>query len=270
MRLNTSQANQIITVGATEINLANNPLSSHPSYTCANREITRGVTKAPYSLHECYMRFPNIRKIGEAMGVCAGLFVDGLYRPSNYWRGPTGISGSTGFYDLLLGITSTECEKIVGMTYGGGSDYDGNELPTEPPLGTAWLGCLWGSPMASFSCTCPDVGQRFEDYLKLRLNVATFWNTPIEVPPQRQEFLDSIQYGERATMVVAGDFTIKPGDIVQIKVDNMTSMTPSGTGTSVLTKDYYVLSVKHTASNSGTHETLLEICDIRKNDLATP
>lgn len=266
MRLNTSQTNQIITVGATEINLANNPLSSQPSYTCANREITRGVTKAPYTLHECYMRFPKIRMMGEAMGVCAGKILDNDYYPSKYWRGPTGISGGEIFYDLLLGITSSECEKILGMTYGGGFDVDGNELPTEPPLGTAWMGCLWGSPMASFSCTCPDVGERFEDYLKLRLNVATFWNTPIEVPPQRQEFLDSVQYGERATMTVAGNFNIQPGHIVRIKVDNMTSMS-NGNGGSILTKEYYVLSVSHTAYNGGVHETLLEICDIRKNDV---
>lgn len=262
MQLNNSETKQIVTVGATEINLANNPLSSKHSYMCANREITRGVTKAPYTIQECYIRFPNIRMMGEAMGVCAGVYNDNVYKPSNYWYGPTGsIAGLTGFYDLLLGVTSSECEKVLGMTY---ANYLGIEYPA---LGKDWLGCLWGSPMASFSCTCPEIGKRFEDYLKLRLNVATFWNTPVVAPPQRQEFLDSIQYGERIFIVIAGDLNIRPGYIVNLKVDNMSAMSRQDPGESVLTKDYYVLSVKHDIQNSGVHETLLELCDIRANEL---
>jgi hypothetical protein len=257
MRLN-NQPNQIITVGASEINLANTTLSSKNSYMCANAEITRGFTKAPASITECLEKFPNIKVIADAMGVCGG----------NYWYAPASgdtsgkgfCAATTLFYDLLTGITSNECAQIAGAT-----SYAGNEIL----LGTAWLGCLWGSPMASFSCTCPNIGERFSDYLKLRLNVATFWKTPIEVPPQRQEFLDSIQYGERITMSIAGDLSIFPGDIVRLKVDNMTSMVGPSTsqpGQSILTKDYYVLSVKQNILNSGSHTTTLEICNIRKNN----
>jgi hypothetical protein len=256
MRLN-NKPNQIVTVGASEVQSANTTLSSKHSYTCANAQITRGFTNPPISITECLDKFPNIKVIADAMGVCGG----------NYWYGPNveGFCAAISpFYDLLTGITSDECNEITGGTFPPFySDKDGEVM-----LGTAWLGCLWGSPMASFSCTCPDIGERFADYLKLRLNVATFWKTPIEVPAQRQEFLDSVQYGERVTISIAGDLSITPGDIVRLKVDNMASMSGPSTsqpGQSVLTRDYYVLSVKNNILNSGSHTTTLEICNIRKN-----
>lgn len=252
MRLNLPP-NQIITVGASEVQIANTTLSSKNSYMCANAQITRGFTHAPYTIGECLERFPKIKKVADSIGVCAG----------NYWRAPKGLTGMCGavfsFYDLLTGITSDECDKIKGMTFG---NPDGS---VDPPLGTAWMGCLWGSPMASFSCTCPDVEEKFADYIKLRLNDATFWNTPGTTPVERAEFTDLLQYGEKIEITVAGDFNLKPGRIVELYINNMSAY-PINLGASILSVKYYVLSTKHTISNSGVHETTIVISQIGKNE----
>ena len=234
---------QIITYGSTEANLANNPLSSKTSYMCANADITRGVTSAPLTLEECYERFPHIKEIGNILGVCA----------ANPWRGPKGVSGSLGqYYDLLSGITSEECLRI-GDTGGA--------------FGPEWLGCLWGSPMAPFSCKCPSVGLFFPEYLRLRLNVATFWNTPVETPPKRQEFLDAIQYGPQVIFTIAGDFNLKLGDIVELKVDDMASY-DSPFVPSVLSEKYYVIALKNTIISNGVHETEVKAVKIISGDVS--
>jgi len=233
---------QIITYGSSESNLANNTLSSKSSYMCANADITRGATNAPITLEECYERFPNIKEIGNILGVCA----------ANPWRGPKGISGPSlgDYYDLLSGITSEECAEIANS----------NGL-----FGPDWLGCLWGSPMTPFSCKCPDVGLFFPEYLRLRLNVATFWNTPVETPPKRQEFLDAIQYGPTVIFTIAGDFNLKMGDIVELKVDDMASYN-SPYIPSILSKKYYVIGLKNTIISNGVHETEVKAVEIITGD----
>jgi hypothetical protein len=250
MRLNPLKQSQIVTVGASEVNHALTTLSSKHSYMCANAQITRGFTHAPYTIEDCLGRFPQIKEVAKSLGVSGG---------ASFWIAPDAIFGSTGstafaFYDLLTGITSQECLKI------GSTAYD---------LGTAWMGCLWGSPMASFSCTCPDIGPQFLDYLKLRLNVATFWNTPAIVPPQRAEFIDCVENSERVTILVPGDFSVTPGEVVELKVDNMASYSTE-IYPSILSKFYYVLSVKHTIQNSGVHETQLVLSDLRPIEYKKP
>lgn len=234
--------NQIKIIGATQVKYAVNPISSKDSYTCANALITRGVTSAPTDLPTCYEKFPQIKDVAESMGVTL----------CQLWNGP-GIPPTTApvIFDTLLGITSDECAKVGGLTYG---------------LGVDWLGCLWGSPMSSISCTCPTIGSRFADYLKLRLNVATFWNTPISAPPQRSEFVDVLQNGEKINILVPGNLNVKAGDVVELKVDNMSSYSSAEDITSVLSTKYYVLSVKQSYTSSGTHETNLLISRIRPNE----
>jgi hypothetical protein len=241
----SNNPNQIKIIGATQVKYAVNPISSKESYQCANALITRGVTSAPTDLPTCYQKFPQIKEIAENMGVTL----------CHIWNGPgNGPTTAPVIFDGLLGITSEECGKIAGLSYGLGAD---------------WLGCLWGSPMASFSCTCPTIGKKFADYLKLRLNVATFWNTPISAPPQRSEFVDVLQNGERVTIVVPGNLKVKAGDLVELKTDNMSAY-PSASGIkSILSKKYYVLSVKHTYTSSGTHETNLVLSNLRVNEIKT-
>ena len=231
--------NQIKTIGASKVNYAKNTISSQDSYECANALITRGVTSAPETLSDCFTRFPAVSIIASNLGVS-----------STMWAGPGSppAAGSVPkLFDTLLGITSEECEKI------------------RTSLGDSWLGCLWGSPMASFSCTCPEVGQNFVNYLKLRLSDATFWNTPIEIPVMRNQFSELVNSGEKISIDVAGDFRIKPGNVVELKVNSMASYSVD-VPESVLSKRYYVLSVKHTITNSGVHETKLILSDIRPNE----
>jgi hypothetical protein len=235
----SNSPNQIKTVGATKINYANNPISSKLNYSCANALITRGVTSAPTDLKTCIEKFPQVGEIAQALGVTS----------SNLWFGPgPGPTLAPAIFDTLLGVTSEECDKVNGLTYG---------------LGPSWLGCLWGSPMSSFSCTCPSVGQNFANYLKLRLNVATFWNTPITAPPLRNEFLDSIKYAKKVNILVAGDFNLKPGQLIELKVKNLSSYPSPVSGmTSLLNEKYYILTVKHTVTNTGVHETFLTVAAI--------
>jgi len=232
--------NQLKTIGASKISYASNTLSSKSEYSCANADLTRGLTHQPSTLAECFTRFPNIQGIALQLGVSA-----------TPWTGPRPPSPSSPYYDTLLGVTSEECEK-VNLTSSG--------------LGPTWLGCLWGSPMASFSCTCPDIGSNYLNYLKLRLSVATFWNTPTTVPPQRNEFLDCLQYSKRVTITVAGNFDIKPGNVIELRVNSMAAYPALAGTTSLLTDKYYVLSVKHTITNGGVHETNITAGKILQND----
>lgn len=233
--------NQIKTIGATKVNYAKNTISSQDSYECANALITRGVTSAPETLSDCFTRFPEVSVIASNLGVS-----------STMWSGPGSpppVGSVPLIFDTLLGITSEECEKI------------------RTSLDDSWLGCLWGSPMASFSCTCPAVGQNFVNYLKLRLSDATFWYTPVEIPVMRNQFSELVDSGEKISIDVAGDFRIKPGNVVELKVNSMASYSVD-VPTSILSKKYYVLSVKHTITNSGVHETKLILADIRANEVS--
>lgn len=232
--------NQLKTIGASKVSYALNPLSSKAEYTCANAYLTRGVTHQPSTLSECFTRFPNVAGIATQLGVS-----------STPWTGPKPPGPSARNFDTLLGITSEECEKVAATVNG---------------LGSNWLGCLWGSPMAPFSCSCPDIGSNYLNYLKLRLSVATFWNTPTTVPPKRNEFLDCLEYSKKVTITVSGNFDIRPGNVIQLRVNSMAAYPVLSGTTSLLSDRYYVLAVKHTITNGGVHETNVTASKILEND----
>jgi hypothetical protein len=225
----TNVPSQIKTIGATKTSVAINTISSKESYDCANAQITRGLTGQPSTLAECKDNYPNIATIATALGVDM----------DNPWSGPPIPGSLPPIHDTLLGNDS-DLKECTGI---------------DRELGSSWLGCLWGSPMADFSCTCPDVGANFDKYLKLRLNVATFWNTPVETPAKRSEFLDAIKFAPKTTIVVPGTFQVRPGDVIEIKADNTASYQKSGS--SILSKKYYVISVKNMVSSGGVHETAI-------------
>lgn len=220
---------QIKTIGATKTSLAINTISSKETYDCANAKITRGLTGQPSTLSECKNEYPNISQIATQLGVDM----------DNPFSGPPIPGSLPTIHDTLLGNDS-DLKECAGIS---------NKLDD------SWLGCLWGAPMADFSCTCPDVGTNFDKYLKLRLNVATFWNTPIETPPKRSEFLDSVKFAPKTTIVVPGTFQVRPGDVIEIKADNLAAYQSSGQ--SLLSKKYYVISVKNMVSSGGVHETAI-------------
>jgi hypothetical protein len=222
------------------------PFNSRDVYPCANYKITKGLTSSPPSLQNCFQRFPNIEKIAKDLGFTGA---------ENYWTGPgTGgyipPPGITYPVDVYLENPSDECLGVLNST----------------DLGTDWLGCLWGTPDAPFSCICPEYGPKFEAYLKLRQNIATFWATPKNYPVKRQEFMDEFQYGRKVQISVAGDFNLRPGMIIYLDPTGLTKNPqysfPSG---SIEKGKYWIFSVKHMITNSGTHETGLIVAQMAES-----
>jgi hypothetical protein len=227
---------QIKTVSANVIQKTEYPGGSRQSYECANPFITRGVTNAPRSYEECINTSLYNTSVLDIVNKIGGF-------PS--WSGPPAISGTpTTIPSTLIGLESPECAAIPGVM--GSSE---------------WKGCFWSASDSIFSCDCPSIGSKYPNYVKLRLNAATFWNTKRETPVIRKKFLDAITYGKKITFVIAGDFTIRPGAIVNIYADAISGYSIDITN-SILSKKYYVISVKNTATNSGVQETAVTAVEL--------
>ena len=258
-------AKQIITYGTNYSQESFYPVTSRDAYECSNAAITRGATGIPATLQDCFDRFPGVLEIAEAIGFytatkgsCGSTenFVDGGGcggSGSNYtlWTGPKTIPSLnvTQPIDLYFDVVNEEC----------------NQVNTE--LGLDWMGCLWGTPSAPYSCLCPDIKPKYEAYIKLRLNVASFWNTPVETPVKRAEFLDAIKYGRKVDVTIAGDFTLKVGQLANLSINGISGFPYSSTN-SVLNATYYVTGIKHVITNSGTHETALSLTQIAPLDVS--
>jgi len=231
---------KIVTLGANVLNVPIGNFGARDEYVCANAQITQGLTATPSSLEECFSKFPGICAIAAAIGVTGSA---SLWSFPGFCYGAGGLKYPT---DIYLGTASNECQGIKKPSTG---------------LGTDFFGCLWGVPEAPYNCSCPDLGPKFEAYLKHRLNVATFWYTPKETPVKRKEFLDALKYGKKITITIAGDFSIKCGNFVELMANNMSGY-PYYAGDSIINGTYWVLGVKNVFTNSGTHETILTVCDI--------
>ena len=247
-------SNQIYTYGTNQGQEAFYPVISRDTYECANSSITRGVTSIPGSIEECFEKFSKVRDIAEAIGFYKGAVeesegVSGSSGGFSLWEGPTGCPPAINRYtsslpvDIYFDTSNEECNKINSN------------------LGGAWLGCLWGTPSAPYSCICPEVNPNYEAYIKLRLNVASFWNTPVETPVKRAEFIDALKYGPKIDVTIAGDFNLKVGSIVNLRINGISSrpysdVTPSANGS------YYITGIKHVITNSGTHESALALTQL--------
>lgn len=243
---------QIVTYPSNYTQDALYPLASRQSYICANAFITRGVSAAPATLDECFQNFSGIKGLATELGFLSSGECGSTY---SLWTGPTGsvssiVEGTP--FDVYLDESSSECKKI----------YEGYGL------GKDWLGCLWGTPDAPFSCTCPDIGPKYAAYIKLRLNVATFWNTPKNTPVKRAEFLDTIKYSSKIDVTIAGDFSLKVGQVVQLKADGSSGY-PFSSRQSSMNGYYYIIGVKHVVTNSGGHETALSLTKLTENSVNT-
>jgi hypothetical protein len=245
---------QIYTYGTNQGQEAFYPVISRDSYECANSSITRGVTSTPGTIEECFEKFPTVRDIAEAIGFYKGAVeesegVSGSSGGFSLWEGPTGCPPAINRFtstlpvDIYFDTSNEECDKI------------------NTTLGMDWLGCLWGTPSAPYSCVCPDVNPNYEAYIKLRLNVASFWNTPVETPVKRAEFIDALKYGPKIDVTIAGDFNLRVGSIVNLRINGISSrpysdVTPSANGS------YYITGIKHVITNSGTHESALALTQL--------
>ena len=230
---------QIIIRGATDVKSALYSVTSRDTYDCANGEITQGSKSTPASLDDCFSTFPSIKEIAKTIG----FYDTDLYGPSGYtlWTGNPGGSFGSGL-DLLFNTATDEANLVAKL------------------LGMDWLGCLWGTPYASYSSNCPNVGKYYEAYIKLRLNCASFWKTPVETPVKREEFMDSFQYGKKVDVTIAGDFNLKIGQVINLRATGL-SKRPNATA-SYISGLYYITGIKHVVTSSGTHETALALTQI--------
>lgn len=251
----TNMSKQIVTYGTNESKLAYYGLNSRGVYECANSSITRGITGYPLDLNDCFDRFPSVKNTALALG-----FITGISAGSS-------TSGNTYVFDLWTGATapisigSTLPAENLKPIHTYLSEPSDECTAVERVLGNDWLGCLWGTPALPFSCVCPNIGSKFYAYLKLRLNVATFWYTPKDTPIKRAEFLDAIKYGKKVNITVGGDFKLKIGQVVDLAID-ASSGYPYQNGSSLMNGLYYIVGIKHVVSNSGTHETALALTQI--------
>ncbi len=242
------------------------PVASKGSYECSNAAITRGVTGIPSSLDDCFDKFPYIKEMATSLGFyTAGTSGSCGGACGGAGGGACGGSGSSGGYVLWEGPTSNPPSfeeikdfKPISMYFDNVSD-ECSKVEGDSVLGKTFLGCLWGTPSASYSCVCPQVGNNYAAYTRLRLNDASFWDTPVETPVKRKEFIDSIQYSTKIDITVAGDFNLKVGQVVTLVLSG-TGLVPSSS--SYLDGSYYIIGIKHAISNSGTHETLLSLSNI--------
>lgn len=247
----SNSVKQIVTFSTNSGQEAFYPVTSKDSYECANSSITRGITLSPSSLDDCFARFPGISYIAKAVGFARGVSSDGSGFTYSVWTGPTGCppsynlltAGGVVPVDLYFDQPSNECSQIVSI------------------LDSDWLGCLWGTPSASYSCSCPEVAVKYEAYIKLRLNDAAFWATPVETPVKRTEFVDSLQYGRKVDVTIAGDFKVKVGQVINLRTNGISGF-PYSNQPSYLNGLYYITGIKHVITNSGTHEMALALTQI--------
>jgi hypothetical protein len=248
----TSQFNQIVTIGSNQSQAAIYPVLNKSSYECANAHLTRGTTMIPWGLDDCFNSFPGIQDIASAIGFytgsgsgsCGGSGGGGGYDLWNGTGNPTDLNTFTA-QDVYFDTPTTECDSVVN----------------HPSLGTEWLGCLWGTPEAPYSCSCPDLAPKYEAYIKHRLNIASFWNTPVETPVKRAEFVDALQYGRKINVTVAGDFNLKVGQVMYVRLNGISGY-PYSQDNSVMNDLYYIMGIKHVFTSSGTHETGLSLSKI--------
>jgi hypothetical protein len=231
--------------------------NSKDIYICANSSITRGICAAPDSFQQCFERFESVQQIAQTLGFITGKTGGNCGGVQYSYGAVNGSCGACGG-DGGGGEKSVEVDFRPLDLYLDQSSAECGEIYNDPEFGPSWLGCLWGTPSVPFSCTCPKIGPNFYKYLKLRLNVATFWNTPKNTPVKRAEFLDALKYSKKANITVPGDFSLKIGQVVLLKVDNSSGF-PYNSSTSALNGIYYIIGIKHVINNSGTHETALEL-----------
>jgi hypothetical protein len=254
---------KITILGANTIKLqTSNAMANRHEYVCANNDVVNGA-QAPITLKECYERFPKIKTIADQLGVGTtfslppGIGVVGNtsgYCPCAGGCGAGGACGPSGGYMLGASGLSRELAKVKEL------------------LSDKWLGCFWPDPYAIFSSNCPDVGDMYETYLKYRLGSATFWNTPIDAPVKRQNFVESVK--DLVEITVAGDLSQRPGDIVFLKVDNATGLVTENEdvlpSSSIKSGYYYIMRAKNIIKNDGGHTTILSLTKFLQNRFYPP
>ena len=88
-------------------------------------------------------------------------------------------------------------------------------------LGSSYLGCVYDDINSISSAKCPEQGRYFAKYLEYCRTSATFWDTPLDTPLQRQAQMGQLK-SESIEIKISGQIEkeIKLGSIINIKNHN--------------------------------------------------
>ena len=94
-------------------------------------------------------------------------------------------------------------------------------------LSDEWLGCLWSNQDHPSSCCYeeyggPCVGPKFKDYIEYTRTSSTFWDTPKTTPLWRHAQM-SLLNAQKCLIVINGDFTLKPGTVIEVHSNEVDS-----------------------------------------------
>jgi len=98
----------------------------------------------------------------------------------------------------------------------------------EEVLGEEYLGCEWDNPDGNDSCNCPNIGEKYHEWLAYTRTYSTFWNTPLKTPLLRNAQM-AIAQAQTVAVSALGDLSIRPGALVSINNINTASQEQKGT-----------------------------------------
>ena len=124
----------------------------------------------------------------------------------------------------------------------------------ESQLGEEYLGCLWNDIDHPSSCDCPCRGEKFNEYIEYTRTHATFWNTPKNTPLWRNAQMQLIT-AQKASIVVNGDFSIKPGIVINI-LDNEPEQDGEPKRHS---GNWLVIGTEHVINGASMHRTIITL-----------
>ena len=85
----------------------------------------------------------------------------------------------------------------------------------EEVLGEEYLGCEWDNPDGTDSCNCPNIGEKYHEWLEYTRTYCTFWNTPLKTPLLRNAQM-TMATAQTCVISALGDLSIRPGAMIEI------------------------------------------------------
>jgi len=122
-------------------------------------------------------------------------------------------------------------------------------------LDSSWLGCLWSNLDDPISCACPGRGDNFKKYIEYTRSQSTFWNTPENTPLLRNAQMLQLN-SQKALIVVNGDFSVQPGDIISLKIPLGVDTDRENTRAS---GKWLVSQINHAFATQQTHRMVLSL-----------
>jgi hypothetical protein len=119
-------------------------------------------------------------------------------------------------------------------------------------LGEDYLGCDWNDPDSSHSCSCPLIGSKYSDWKKYSQTYSTFWNTPKQTPLLRNAQM-TLLTAQKAQAIVNGDFSIRPGAIINLEISNPNGGLKSSSG------KWMIIEIEHSIFGVNAHRMVLTL-----------